>query len=418
MEDSSRRAFLLGVGATTLAALAGTARTPARGAARSPSDLQFDVGDFVAPATTVDGVVVRFPPVYTSLVTVRLTRRPRAADQERLRRAFARVERTYPFSARGLLAMIGYGLPYFDRLPDTRVRRHLPRLRGTRSRFALEEAVPGPTDPLGVRIERNDLVFVLRSDSAANLAGAQRMLLLDGLMRVTSRRLQFVQPGLPRALALEHGFPWADAIDPRSPLWMGFADQHVGGSGPPRIVTFAGDASARETTARRGDYFDNAAVLHLSHLIEDLEAFYAQPFSERVQDVFRPNPPPAREPRVFLENTFRDERDAERAVAETGRVGHLQAVQRTSRAPDGTPLHIRLDGPGLDALDVPGGSVQPKLHFAMLVPSADRFARLRHRQGELKVERNGIERFVRATRRQNFLVPPRRHRAFPLVELD
>jgi hypothetical protein len=29
----------------------------------------------------------------------------------------------------------------------------------------------------------------------------------------------------------------------------------------------------------------------------------------------------------------------------------------------------------------------------------------------------GIERFLTASRRQNFLVPPRRHRAFPLIEL-
>jgi hypothetical protein len=30
---------------------------------------------------------------------------------------------------------------------------------------------------------------------------------------------------------------------------------------------------------------------------------------------------------------------------------------------------------------------------------------------------NGLERFITATRRQNFLIPPRRHRAFPLLEL-
>jgi len=30
---------------------------------------------------------------------------------------------------------------------------------------------------------------------------------------------------------------------------------------------------------------------------------------------------------------------------------------------------------------------------------------------------NGLERFITATRRQNFLVPPRAHRAFPLLEL-
>jgi hypothetical protein len=31
-------------------------------------------------------------------------------------------------------------------------------------------------------------------------------------------------------------------------------------------------------------------------------------------------------------------------------------------------------------------------------------------------DENGLERFLTTTRRQNFLVPPRRHRAFPLVE--
>ncbi len=30
---------------------------------------------------------------------------------------------------------------------------------------------------------------------------------------------------------------------------------------------------------------------------------------------------------------------------------------------------------------------------------------------------NGLERFITSTRRQNFLVPPRAHRAFPLLEL-
>ncbi|MDA0162262.1 hypothetical protein OM076_18460 [Solirubrobacter ginsenosidimutans] len=403
--------------APTLAALTGAARPPARVAERRRAlpDIQFDVGDFIGPAATVDGVVVRFPPVYSSFVTVALTRRPTARDRERFAAALAGLERRFPFAPRGVLTLIGYGRPYFDRLPNALVRSSVPRLRGDGARSAFEEAIPGPTDPGDVTIERNDMVLVLRSDSEAQLAAAQRALVLPGLMRVTSRRLQFVQPGLPRKVADAHGLPFAGAIDPRSPLWMGFADQQVGGSGPPAIVTFAGNASARETTARRGDYFDHGSVLHLSHLIEDLERFYAQPPAERVAAVFRSNPAPA--PRVYVENTFTDAGDAEREVAASGRVGHLAAVQRTSRAGDGTPLHIRLDGAGFDALDVVDGVPRPKLHFAMLVPSADRFARLRRRQGELPVERNGIEPFVRATRRQNFLVPPRRHRVFPLSEL-
>jgi hypothetical protein len=57
------------------------------------------------------------------------------------------------------------------------------------------------------------------------------------------------------------------------------------------------------------------------------------------------------------------------------------------------------------------------------VPTADFFARMRTNQASLDLvekhkvdpDDNGFERFITATRRQNFLVPPRRHRAFPLV---
>ena len=105
-------------------------------------------------------------------------------------------------------------------------------------------------------------------------------------------------------------------------------------------------------------------------------------------------------------------------------MGHLSRLQRSSRAADGTPVHIRMDGPGFDSMDVPGGSSQPKLQFTIFVPSADFFSRLRVSQASLDLaaqfgvtpKNNGLERFITATRRQNFLCPPRRHRAFPLAE--
>jgi hypothetical protein len=89
-------------------------------------------------------------------------------------------------------------------------------------------------------------------------------------------------------------------------------------------------------------------------------------------------------------------------------------------------MHIRADGPGYDALDVPYGSSQPKLHFSIYVPTADFFATMRRSQASLDLAQRysvapsnlGLERFLTATRRQNFLVQPRRHRSFPLVELD
>jgi hypothetical protein len=83
---------------------------------------------------------------------------------------------------------------------------------------------------------------------------------------------------------------------------------------------------------------------------------------------------------------------------------------------------------------VPNGTAQPKLQFTIFVPSADFFKTMRANQAALQFqafeagfggsptgtvdsEDNGLERFLTATRRQNFLCPPRRHRAFPLVEL-
>jgi hypothetical protein len=234
-------------------------------------------------------------------------------------------------------------------------------------------------------------------------------------------------------------------------MWMGFFDQQTDASGPAAITTFAGNASARLTTARRGDYFDNGSVQHLSHVILDLPQFYdrtgdlndgeAETFLERVQYMFRSTLPlvsegnedqftdgggPSCLPNKFLGRGNAAE-DAQGLNTEENehRIGHVSALQRSSRAADGTPIHIRMDGTGFDDLDVPDGSRQPKLQFTVFVPSADFFATMRRNSAAVDLAQrfdveesdNGLERFMTPTRRQNFLVPPRRHRAFPLLEL-
>ena len=71
-------------------------------------------------------------------------------------------------------------------------------------------------------------------------------------------------------------------------------------------------------------------------------------------------------------------------------MGHLSALQRSSRAMDSTPIHIRMDGPGFDMMDVPDGSQQPKLQFTVFVPTADFFTRMRKNQAALDlVEKYG-----------------------------
>jgi len=100
-------------------------------------------------------------------------------------------------------------------------------------------------------------------------------------------------------------------------------------------------------------------------------------------------------------------------------------LQRSSRTADGRPIHIRIDGPGFDAMDTTTRRNTPKLQFSGFFPSADFFATMRANTSavdllekyNLDEEDHGLERFITATRRQNYLIPPRRHRSFPLAEL-
>jgi hypothetical protein len=446
-------------------------------------DIQFDIGSYLkAPVTLNDGggtVTAQFPPVFTGFATVQLGGRPSSGDQQALANALAEIESAYSFSPSGAFTYVAYGLPYFRRFSNGLFSELVPRLASDTTRFALEEAVPSPTDVspsnpgvtkqnfnVPVQIESNDMLFEVRSDSTSHisdilnfLGGSNRLAgrrvaspSLSVSFRYTSTRIEFMQVGMPRKVANQAHLAYASEINPDSPMWMGFLDQQTDGSAPSGdVVTFAGTSHAHLTNANPGDYFDNGAIQHLSHNIEDLAQFYAkaansvdpagpEPFTERCQYMFRSDPIPSVGNKnqysngggpAYLDNVFKGTGDAAANAQAVNtfngehRMGHLCALQRSSRAPDGTPLHIRNDGPGFDRLDVPGGSKQPKLEFTVFVPTADFFQTMRVNQASLDLVNefgvdpsdNGLERFLTATRRQNFLIPPRRHRAFPLIEL-
>jgi hypothetical protein len=422
----------------TLEVASRLAWVPQRAASAHPvpaSDIQFDLDRYIPPARVVDGVPVRFGPVHTVFATARLGGTPTLRDQRTFAAALDEIEASYPWQLGGVFVHVAYGLPYFDRLPRGLVALHLPRLLSDTNRFALEEAVPSPTDVhpgnpgvqklrfhVPVRIETNDLLITLRGDNPEFLAdvlawlGGSGTLAgrpvpspgLDAGLVFTSSRAMFVQMGLPRKIAMESRTPYAHMLNTRSPMWMGFADHRVDACAPSPVVTFQGGNGIHLTTAYAGDYFDNGSIQHLSHNIQDLRQFYnvddeGNPaddaaFTEQVQYMFRSTPP------------------ATDLVKHEGLAAHLSALQRSSRTPDGRPIHQRLDGAGFDDLDVPDGTHQPKLHFSVFIPTADLFARMRRSQGVHEHE-SGLERFITSTRRQNFLVPPRRHRAFPLLEV-
>ena len=489
-------------------------------AATTFSDIQFDLGAFINPAVVLnDGagnVTAQFPPTYAMFLPAKLNRTPTLADQTTLANALNTIEASYEASPSGLLIFsVSYGVPYFNRLPQSVVSANMPT--ANTGGPVLVEATPaatdvvdglvgGPSAPIpnvvkerfnvNVAIENNDVLFHFQSDSMVNLAaiplwftGSNNLNSVgvpspnfNGLFTFQAPRIKFMQIGMPRTMAENYGFEFASRINPDSSMAMGFIDQQTNSSGPPAIVTFAGNSSAVMTNAVAGSYFDNGSIAHVSHVIQDLYQFYntpgqdpnfitGEPFTERCQYMFRSNqlgttngvPSLGNADQftngggpAYVNNVFQGTNTAMLGAQDSGgtftptnatlsatttgehRFGHEQALQRVSRASDGTPLHIRADGPGLDTMDVPSfetfpgsgsfvsaGSYQFKLQFLIYVPTATFFAQMRTAQAaqDLQVEFNvnasdqGIERFITATRRQNFLVPPRRHRAFPLVEL-
>lgn len=513
----SRRSLLkIGLSAAAATSLAGIdafAWAPKRialAATNFPA-IQFDFGGFLPPAQSFTDnlgrqVLMQLGPVYTIFLTARLNRTPTKAEQTTLNNALNTIESVYPYSPSGVFTMISYGIPYFSRLPGgfngSLVSTNMPRLLSDTTRYALEEAVPSPTDVssqnpniskatfnVPVSIESNDILYTIRSDMLSNiqdvvswLQGSNRLNNttvaspnFNGLFTYTSTRVMFQQISLPHFVAQQNNLPFTSRINPDSTMWMGFADQQVAGSGPAAICTFQGNSSARLTNATSSSYFFNGSMQHFSHVIQDLNQFYAtgpfatadEPYSERVQYMFRSCPIPFRgnsdqfsnggggaylnnDGSSFLHfrslgtteaietarnpNTVNDLQVLSDPTSRTPRMGHLSALQQTSRAADGTALHVRMDGPGFDNMDVPGGSNQPKLQFTIFVPTSDFFRQMRvsaaalpfqtfeagfggSPTGTVDAEDNGLERFLSATRRQNFLIPPRVHRAFPLLEL-
>ena len=109
-----QRAAGLGLAASTLGALELLAELPEQalaGAGSGLPEIQFQIEKRLPKPSKIEGVKVRFGPVYTLFVTIALARTPAAADQTTLARALARVEQAYPFSPSGVLSTLAYGIP-------------------------------------------------------------------------------------------------------------------------------------------------------------------------------------------------------------------------------------------------------------------------------------------------------------------
>ncbi|HEV7132259.1 MAG TPA: hypothetical protein VGN27_00845 [Gaiellaceae bacterium] len=405
----------------------------------------------------IDGVEVVVPPLHSEVVTGRIKVTDLKAAQFDLERALQELESRYAGDAAGLGITVAWGIPYFEQQVAAQSKEHLPFDRRARKPVLLPTR-RFPSDPAATILEGNDVAVLLRSDSRAHIDDARKSIFTDlPLFTMTSIRRGFAGGGfegqskqsLPKQMAMAAGIPGADLIPDNAELFLGFTSTQKAGLGPRLIAN-------HETLGfvdLGGGYFHGGTHMHLSHLTEDLEAWYLNfDFDERVLTAFRPGLTDVKQGTQTVAQGPKDigpPDQLHRQFVATGRFGHSASIQATSRLqqdfvghdgtryPKGTAIPQRAD---FNTLDNPFAwtsepardqfTTQPVagVHFVVFNPTGDDFERNRlAMDGVLpdgkklivgaRSRAAGFNSVLTTTHRQNFLVPPRVHRSFPLAEL-
>jgi len=395
---------------------------------------------------TDNGVEVLVPPLHHAVVTGTVAKDDLVAAREDLDEALAALEAKYPATPAGLGITVAWGLPYF--------RRHVPAQWEALQPFdvrarkpALLDAVRFQSDPTDTELEQNDVAVLLRSDSAGAIAEAETALFDDlAVFEKTTVRRGFAGGGLPSKLAVAAGVPGADLIPPDAELFLGFTSTLKENLGPSRIANLETLGLARIPQG----YFTHGTHMHLSHIYENLEAWYVNTaHDDRVKTMFRPGLDVPVGTLTVPQGPGEVSTPAEvrRGYRVHGVIGHSGALQTASRlarrhvGPDGTAYEAGVAIPqraDFNTLDNPfhwsadgSSSAGPAagVHFVVFNPTSDDFHRVRQAMdGALpdgttlafppRAEGQGFNSILRTTRRQNFLVPPRAHRSFPLSEIQ
>ena len=409
-----------------------------------------------------NGVEVVVPPLHHQLVTATLGVSDRRSDlveaQSELEQALEKLESQFEPSAAGLGITVALGLPYFRAYVPTLAERHIPvdrRATKTASKpiRVLLDSRRFPSDPPELILETNDVGVLLRSDRLDHIAEASKSLFEDlDLFRVTSIRKGFAGGGfdggqsLPKRMAVAAQVPGSYLIPDEAELFLGFTSTQKAGLGPEKI------ANVEELGFGTPGYFSEGTHLAVSHIAEDLEAWYVNfPHEERVSTVFRPGLKVSEDVLTVPQgpDEVSTEAKVKRDFVASKQIGHSASLQTVSRLATtavgasgtvygpGTAIPHRADFNTLDnpfawsadpERDGMADSAAAGVHFVVFNPSSDDFNRGRlAMDGVLpdgtrlpfapRDRGQGFNSILRTTHRQNFLVPPRRHRSFPLVEL-
>jgi hypothetical protein len=396
------------------------------------------------------GVAVIVPPLHHQVVTAKVRTKDLRRAQRDLEDALAGLDGRFAPTPAGLGVTVAWGLPYFERLVPTAWAAHAPFDRRA-GKPALLPARRFPSDPKSTILEANDAAVLLRSDSLEHIAAGAKVLFQDlHVFEVTSIRKGFAGGGfgakqsLPKQMAMAARVPGADLIPDTAELFLGFTSTQAANLGPGRIANL----ETLGYTDAAGRYFHGGTHMHLSHIFEDLEAWYLNfDFQERVATTFRPGlsvregaqtVPQGPAEVTGVEQVARD-------FGRRGRIGHSSSIQPTSRlaadvvGPDGT-VYVKgtaipqradfntLDNPFFWRAEGVDHAPSAGVHFVVFNPTSDDFHRNRlAMDGVLPGGRRlrlapgsraqGLNSVLHTTHRQNFLVPPREHRSFPLAEL-
>ena len=311
--------------------------------------------------------------------------------------AMRTLEAAYEFSPEGVLHMLGWGTRYFERLGA---------LDG--SPIRKPKVLSRTDDP---ELLDFDAILVLATDVPSQLTAAEEALFgtrdslggepvdarLGDVFSVEERRTGFLGEGLPAAHIGAEGLP--SELPDDAPNFTGF-----------RAGRKSTQAPEERVTIRDGPYA-GGTTMHISHLVESLDAWWGMAESDRIDRLFSTDVSP--EDVADMESLPFADAVREHARDE-GVIGHFEKVARARK--DGKPLLLRRDFNTVD-----GG--QAGVQFLSLQRRPADFEAVRDamngwwvREEHPEIEdrkNNGILEFIRVVSRANFYVPPRDERAFP-----
>ena len=327
---------------------------------------------------------------------------PSSGHVRRLEAALRRLESAVPMDPdRGALSLIGWGPGYLARYTDGRVSIPPPE------RLASFETPELQDLDVCLHLASND-EHRLADMEAALVSGtgplAPSVPSLSGVLTHVETRTGFTGPGIPAARQDVGGIPASRPVPKDSPLFMGYT------SGFRR-----NQATEDDVTVDSGP-LAGATTMHVSRMRLRLDSWYELlDDDQRAARMFAPQTSDA-EARATTNDADPHAEELDRSARERGVVGHLQASADARR--DGRPVILRRDFNTTD-----GG--QAGLHFVSLQRDIADFVATRRAMNAARAPfrnpaitprtNNGIKEFIFVTHRANFLVPPRRQRAFPLL---